>query len=68
MSAVGGNLKYQWYMREAGGSLKPLKAVSAKTASLKVRTSSSQNGRQYCCKIWNSAGSTYTRTVTLSVR
>ena len=67
VSAVGGNLKYQWYMREAGGSLKPLKAVSAKTASLKVRTSSSQNGRQYCCKIWNSADSTYTRTVTLSV-
>ena len=65
--ASGTNLKYQWYMREAGGTLKPLTAVSAKTDTLKVVTKKAHDGRQYCCKVWNSGGSTYTKTVTLSV-
>ena len=67
VEATGTNLKYQWYMREAGGELKPLSAVSAKTDTLKVVTKKSHDGRQYCCKVWNSAGSTYTKTVTLNV-
>ncbi len=54
-------------MREAGGTLKALSAVSAKKDTLKVVTKLEHDGRQYCCKVWNSAGSTYTKTVTLSV-
>ena len=60
---------YQWYWRENSGASWQKSTVStAKTKTLVYKNlTESKSGRQYRCKLTNSAGSVYTKTVTLTV-
>jgi len=62
-----GATSYQWQYKDAGGSWTNSGYSSAKTATLSFPTKADMNGRQYRCKVTNSAGTTTSSTVTLTV-
>ena len=68
VSASGGGLSYQWqYKKNASDSWHNSSLSSAKTATLKIKATSSVDGYQYRCKVTNGAGSVYTEPATLTV-
>jgi len=69
VKAEGEDLSYQWYYRtSSSGKWKKVTASSGKKATYKFTAKAKQNGYQYRCKVKNSAGSVYTRTVKLKVK
>ncbi|MBO4839091.1 MAG: leucine-rich repeat protein [Lachnospiraceae bacterium] len=70
VGATGGGLKYRWQWRR-NSSDSWNNCTSATTgynkATLKVSATTARNGYQYRCKVYNSAGSVYSSTVTLNV-
>ncbi len=64
VTATGGNLHYQWYSRKGGA----WSAVSGATsATLSFTAAAKDSGREYRCKVYNSAGSTYSAAAALTV-
>ena len=62
-------LKYQWFFKSsAKAGWRPVQAESGKTAAYTLTAQARHNGYQYRCRITNAAGSTYTKTVTLTVK
>lgn len=69
VEATGGGLSYQWQMQQPGSAFwTDSKVNSAKTAALKLNASASLDGCKFRCAVTNSAGTTYSRVVTLTVR
>jgi len=66
--ATGTGLTYQWQYKDAGGSWTNSGYSSAKTATLSFTAAADMNGRQYRCKVTNSAGTTTSSTATLTVK
>jgi len=66
--ATGTGLSYQWQYKDAGGSWTNSGYSSAKTATLTFTAAADMNGRQYRCKVTNSAGTTISNAVTLTVK
>ena len=65
---AAGAKKYQWYSRTSStGSWKEVSSASGKTATLKFTVKDRHNKYQYRCKVSNSSGSVYSKTVTLTV-
>ena len=59
---------YQWYWRKnSNSSWAKSTASSAAAATLSLKATMARNGCQYRCKVSNSNGSVYTKTVTLTV-
>ena len=68
VEAAGNGLTYQWYYRTPGSdSWKAVTAASGQTANYTLTAASRHNGYLYRCKVSNSAGSVYTKAVTLTV-
>jgi len=67
VAASGTGLSYQWQYKDAGGSWTNSGYSSAKTATLTFTAKAEMNGRQYRCKVTNSAGTTTSSAVTLTV-
>ena len=69
VKAEGEDLSYQWYYRtSSSGKWKKVTASSGKKATYKFTAKANQNGYQYRCKVKNSAGHVYSRTVKLKVK
>ena len=67
VKATGTGLKYQWFVMKTG-SKKWTKVNSATKATLKVKATKKMNGYKYRCKVYNTAGVKYTKTVKLKVK
>ena len=65
--ADGGGLKYQWYYQKPN-TKKWVKAKNGTGATLNVKVTKKMNGYQYRCKVYNAAGSVYSKTVKLKVK
>lgn len=67
--AAGGELSYQWqYRKGSSGTWYNCTSTGAKTAEMTLTGTAARNGFQFRCKITNLAGTTYTKTVTLTVQ
>ena len=68
VAASGPNLKYQWqYRKNSSDSWKKSSFEGAETASMTVPATISRDGYQYRCKVYNKAGTTYSKAATLTV-
>ena len=68
--ASGSDLTYQWQYKTSAGKWANITSsiyTGVKTATMKVNATSGRDGMQYRCKITNSAGTVYSKTVTLTV-
>ena len=69
VGAVGADLSYQWYYRTSSGSAwKRVMSKLGKKAAYTFTATEAKNGYQYRCKISNTEGSVFSKTVTLTVR
>ena len=66
VSARGKNLKYQWYYRK--NRVSSWKKYSGKTNPTLTFKVGRNNGYQYRCKVWNSAGTKYSKVYKLNVK
>ncbi len=68
VSAVGGDLKYQWQFKAPGTSTwNDSSMTGAKTATLSVPATAARNGQQYRCLVWNMAGTATSAAAKLTV-
>jgi hypothetical protein len=67
VKASGAKLQYQWYVMKKGTN-KWTKLSGKTSATLKITAKKSMNGYKYRCKVYNAAGSVYSKTIKLKVK
>ena len=67
VKATGTGLKYQWYVKKTGAK-KWTAVKKAVKATYKVKVTKKMNGWKYRCKVYNTGGYVYTKTVKLKVK
>ena len=67
VKATGSKLKYQWYCRKTG-STSWCKVKNGTKPTLKITAKLKMNGYAYRCKVYNSIGKVYSKTVKLKVK
>ena len=67
VKATGSKLKYQWYCRKTG-STSWCKVKNGTKPTLKITAKLKMNGYAYRCKVYNSVGKVYSKTIKLKVK
>ena len=67
VKATGSKLKYQWYCQKPG-STSWCKVKNGTKPTLKITAKLKMNGYAYRCKVYNSIGKVYSKTVKLKVK
>lgn len=65
--AASGATSYQWYYIKPGESTKYVVTKNGSSATYTLTAAARHNGYKYTCKVSNSAGSVWSKTVTLTV-
>ena len=60
-------MSYQWYYLKPGGSWTKVSSGGT-SATYKLTTAARHNGYKYRCEVSNAYGSSFTNTVTLTVK